>query len=357
MSLDYIITAEQVAFHIGFEVSRTNLPVVIKQKTCHFAKFLQDGLEEVINFRYLSNGPTKSRSTFREWDTELCEALRQVQVTKAVDTDEIRKEIKVANLAFDLLQDSSFKDEDQQIVKNQYNSSVKEKLASFQLKNRPTKIIPLHHIPSIWKAVKNTTEREFATMYAGNAEILIRCLRFTQRVVKNLAVFDKIYYAMKVSKISERSLLVEEVKNKFEKSKRFELMSSKEIKKLENLLNLIGNNSDNIDYHGWKKRIFQRMSYLPTELVIILGDMFDDCFRTAILEREDDSTGLKTLLLNLKNSEFCDILRQDLLSDELKKEVDGMWEHSADKYIRKKQEEFIISILSNESNDKRWLLR
>jgi hypothetical protein len=61
--------------------------------------------------------------------------------------------------------------------------------------------------------------------------------------------------------------------------------------------------------------------------------------------------------LNLKNSEICDAIRQDMLSDELKKEVDGLWKHLADKCIRRNQEEFIMSHLSHESNDNKWLLR
>ncbi|KAH9461925.1 hypothetical protein Pst134EB_005843 [Puccinia striiformis f. sp. tritici] len=357
MSLDYYIEFDEVAQQVDYDVSRTNLPKVIKQKTRQFAKFIQEGLEVETDTR-IENTPKQPRlrETFMEWDTDLSEALMDVKIAEPISGETLTEALRNIKSKYNLdeiMNRKSATPSTRQRKINEYNASLIHILAEFQLQDIPTKIFPLQDTPTIWEVMVKATEREFSTMLAANAEILISCLRQSQKFIQDLPVLDRIFYFTSQVKSSRRSTIIKKVQSslkeylnpkmskEIEESQKFKPMTTNEINMLEKILELIRLNSKHSHYAVWKQNILPKFLDLPTNLVMILGDMFSDCSRKYLSGKKDFRDHL--LGKSWEDAAFYKQIQHRFLSKKAKEELDRVLEALTEASIRKAQEEFMIS--------------
>ncbi|KAA1094083.1 hypothetical protein PGT21_009282 [Puccinia graminis f. sp. tritici] len=342
MSLDYLVTHHEATLQIVFEVYRTDLPLIIKQKTCQLSNFMQEELEQKL-FPHLPRKPKNGRRIHREWNLELGKALEHVKLSnKNVMSHEcLTNTLRSYREGHGFLDDQTLDESTRQNGINDYSKWVKSILGIFRLHTGSLGIIPLQNTPVVWKAMKKATEREFATISMGNAKVLVACLRRAQRAIRNVLVLDRIYYAMRLVKQSKRRQFLKDVKARFESSQQTNKMTQIEAKILERLYTLIGNNSEKSDYDFWKQSILSIMSYLTTYMVNTLGDMFSDCSRDFLSAgKKYDEELLQEGSLIESKLVFKEI-RQDWLSERAKEEITWILESYTDEHIQSLQHKFM----------------
>ncbi|KAA1108351.1 hypothetical protein PGT21_009385 [Puccinia graminis f. sp. tritici] len=342
MSLDYLVTHHEATLQIVFESYRTDLPLIIKQKTCQLSNFMQEELEQKL-FPHLPRKPKNGRRIHREWNLELGKALEHVKLSnKNVMSHEcLTNTLRSYREGHDFLDDQTLDEPTRQNGINDYSKWVKSILGIFRLHTGSLGIIPLQNTPVVWKAMKKATEREFATISMGNAKVLVACLRRAQRAIRNVLVLDRIYYAMRLVRQSKRKQFLKDVKARFESSQQTNKMTKIEAEILERLYTLIGNNSEKSDYDFWKQSILSIMSYLPTYMVNTLGDMFSDCSRDFLSAgKKYDEELLQEGSLIESKLVFKEI-RQDWLSEKAKEEIKWILESYTDEHIQSLQHKFM----------------
>ncbi|WAQ81834.1 hypothetical protein PtA15_2A146 [Puccinia triticina] len=335
MTVNYLVTPEQVDHHIGLEILEADLPIIIKHKTCKFSQFLRDGIEKAF-----STGPEHGRATHKDWDIELWNAFENVQAAIPISFENLPGELQAQRKKFGSLNGKSF----QSILSEgdpQYSGSVMVTLGQYGIHGGRAEIIPMYNTPEVWGPMKKATEREFGTISEENAKILIRSLKRTQRFIQNIPVFDRIYYAMNQVKPFERSNLLRDVEARFEKSKDTKKMSNYEIKTLNRLLQLIINHSEKMDYPAWKKNVFRGFYYLPNYCVKTLGDIFSDCLRNLLLEGEY-FRGKTQRGHWIEPDLIYKEIEQKWLLENTKVAVDWLVESFAEARIQSGQEEFMM---------------
>ncbi|KAH9470848.1 hypothetical protein Pst134EA_004768 [Puccinia striiformis f. sp. tritici] len=354
MSTDYIIDIERVVHQIGFDVYHSSLPTVIKHKVSQFTNFLQEEIKErtATKAEKSHKGSKPARETLIEWDDDLSAALGSMKLIKplANQLKAAKKDFKTASQGPGALT--------QEKCIEQFNLSVKMALDDYENSHiQPTFDFPLHENPEIWQAILRTTKRELGAIHQSNADILIKILSRIQRIVKNIPVFDRIYYTLERVKFNDRKWILRNVGNQWKANERRvedhwkvnkQKMDEAEFSALNEIYMKIINNSKAkvISYETWRKKILPIFAVLPTDLVNVLGDIFADQSKGFLLNR------LKPQYANFLTTQLHIRLRKpnppkpntdektskELLLEELEQEVSSRRRSLEEAHLRLDQE-------------------
>ncbi|WAQ84952.1 hypothetical protein PtA15_5A525 [Puccinia triticina] len=324
------IKLSDVVDQLGSDVFRTSLPGVIKHKLSQFAQFIKDEMQELTASTNPASKSAKMREILKEWDPHLSAALKEgVKINESLP-----EQLIYAVKRFKLSQKPTYEEK-----LEEYNRLVR--LAIIKCENYhiyPSTIFRLHETPIVWQAMLRTTEREFATVDKLNAEILIERLSRTQRIVTNIPLFDRIYYALDEVNASERNTILQSVEERIKKWKtpteEFKrAMKSEEYETLTRIFTQIRRSwKTKARYEDWRRKLNPTLPSFPSDLVKIIADMFGDSSRQFLMKKLD-SRWHHFLDWNVKP-----YLRRALLYQELRSLTDG-GEFLADIFLRLIQEE------------------
>jgi hypothetical protein len=376
VSLDYVIKPSHLVHQLGYDLYRTNLPVVIKHKVSQFTEFLYEEIRKITAPMMTPNEPAQERETITEWDSNLSATLQKdMSLNKPLDV-----QLRAASKHLDSLKESNVGKEERV---RRYNLSVLKAIRDYEHSHIfPTTTLRLHESPTTWQAILRTTERELATIDKRNAEILIDSLSRTQRVVRNIPVFDRICkssvsymltnslpdqkikkniinptlmhimfvilafypkdYILNTIKGSKRTHILQKVKSRLNELKKSN--NDHEFQPLNDILKRMTDNSNlrEIPSEHWRRSFLPDVQTLPTELAMMLGDMFDDYSRPILIKI------LKPECQEFLAKNLHALLRQDLLLEEVQLELRNHRELLANAYLRLDQEKLALK-LSNGS--------
>ncbi|KAA1123574.1 hypothetical protein PGTUg99_016373 [Puccinia graminis f. sp. tritici] len=232
MTPQHIKDLQEVDYKINLEVSKTNLPEVVKSKV--------NALTSILHTRIRNSKTTQSTYSSGEssgelWGKALAEAFSSQ------------------------LQDHSLATSDDQQL----------------LSNRPS----LQNNPVIWRGIKSTIEREFTTISSANADILLDCLRRVQTFFMTQEISQRIYSVLKGTNDSEKNHLLQWAQNKLNGLQEYpRLITSYELDKLRNVfMNLIKPDSREHSSAEWEQKLCLMVSELSSSdlammMVEIVGD-------------------------------------------------------------------------------------
>ncbi|KAA1069122.1 hypothetical protein PGT21_011928 [Puccinia graminis f. sp. tritici] len=232
MTPQHIKDLQEVDYKINLEVSKTNLPEVVKSKV--------NALTSILHTRIRNSKATQSTYSSGEssgelWGKALAEAFSSQ------------------------LQDHSLATSDDQQL----------------LSNRPS----LQNNPVIWRGIKSTIEREFTTISSANADILLDCLRRVQTFFMTQEISQRIYSVLKGTNDSEKNHLLQWAQNKLNGLQEYpRLITSYELDKLRNVfMNLIKPDSREHSSAEWEQKLCLMVSELSSSdlammMVEIVGD-------------------------------------------------------------------------------------
>ncbi|POW06835.1 hypothetical protein PSTT_08683, partial [Puccinia striiformis] len=209
MSTDYIIDIERVVHQIGFDVYHSSLPTVIKHKVSQFTNFLQEEIKErtATKAEKSHKGSKPARETLIEWDDDLSAALATCQSTQS------RKE---------RFQDGFTRPRALTHEKciEQFNLSVKMALDDYENSHiQPTFDSHSMKTRRFGRPSEDDKERTWS-------DPSIECRYFDQnlsriqRIVKNIPVFDRIYYTLERVKFNDRKWILRNVGNQWKANER-----------------------------------------------------------------------------------------------------------------------------------------
>ncbi|EFP93891.2 uncharacterized protein PGTG_19904 [Puccinia graminis f. sp. tritici CRL 75-36-700-3] len=333
VSLDYVIKLSHLVHQLGYDLYRTDLPVVIKHKVTHFAEFLHEEITEITAPMMTPKEPVPERETVREWDSNLSTTLQKhMSLNKPLDV-----QLRAASEHLDSLKDANVGKEERV---HRYSLSVLKAIRDYEHSHiLPTTTLRLHESPTTWQAILRTTERELATIDKRNAAILIDSLSRTQRVIRNIPVFDRIYYILNTIRGSKRTYILQKVNSRLKEFQKTN--NGHEFHTLNNILKKITDNANSREILNdvWRRSFLPDLQVLPTELAMILGDMFDDYSRAILIKR------LKPECQEFLKQNLHALLRKDFLSEEVIRNHKELLE---DAYLRLDQEKSTLK-LSNGS--------
>ncbi|OAV88577.1 hypothetical protein PTTG_12322 [Puccinia triticina 1-1 BBBD Race 1] len=314
LSIDSSFDTDELYHQLRADVFRSGLPGVIKYNLHRITEFLRDEITEIIKLTDLSSEPVKEQGVMRRWDLHLSAAMKEGMKVNAP----LKKQLEYAGKRFDLSQKSTNKEnpeEHNELDRLEYNRLVR--LAILNYKNSHVHVsatLRLDQYPIIWQAMLRTTDREFATIDKRNAEVLIKCLTRTKRIVRNIPVFDRIYYALYQVNAKCRNDILESAKARLDELKgkiRWE-----EHGLMMQIYYRIISAEKMITYEDWRGLFIPIIPTSPSHTLETIDDIFGDCSRSVLLKKLD-----KPRREFLEKNVYA-FLRRDLLSQDLISQID-----------------------------------
>ncbi|KAA1072913.1 hypothetical protein PGTUg99_026874 [Puccinia graminis f. sp. tritici] len=317
MSSTYSNTFEEVKWELLNAVFNQNLPVVIKSKIKTFVTILNEHLKNTTRLYLVEEGSKmvwRNKKYHKKWSSKLSDAFKGRRLP---DTDSELQEIALEALkeADRKAASNSRKAKGRRVTSNR-KILKEEEILQNELKRRvdfsayPQDIIPLQDDPEIWEAIKSTTEREFNTIEQNSAKTLIDCLESVKRGLHNRPFFSKVYYTMEKTEPWERKEVLKNFQATLQATKSIPQSSLASSNKV--LKSMIQNSLEpNVNYPEWHRKVWTEIMNLPTDLVMVLDDIFSDSSHKFTVKKKHQFNSEQNT--NLSNLLISDHLRQKIL--------------------------------------------